>query len=128
MDRNDQDHARCAAFLGSAEEPLVVPAPVLVEVEWLSSRRLGPAPFDAVLADVAEGALRVAELVAADYARARALMTEHDDFPLGFVDAAVVAILERLGEQKLVTLDHRHFRAVRPRHVRALVLLPADTD
>lgn len=64
-------------------------------------------------------------LVTADYSRVRELCTQYNDFPLGFVDAAVVAITERLGELKLATLDHRHFRVVRPRHTASLTLLPA---
>ncbi len=40
------------------------------------------------------------------------------------VDAAVLAVVERLNEPKLGTLDHRHFSVVRPRHVDALRLLP----
>jgi predicted nucleic acid-binding protein len=46
------------------------------------------------------------------------------DADLGFVDAAVLAIVERLNEPKLVTLDRRHFGPLRPRHVDALRLLP----
>jgi hypothetical protein len=34
--------------------------------------------------------------------------------------------VERLNEPKLATLDHRHFRALRPRHVDALRLLPEE--
>ena len=45
---------------------------------------------------------------------------------VGFVDAAVLAVTARLDEPKLATLDHRHFRALRPRHVDALQLLPED--
>jgi hypothetical protein len=37
----------------------------------------------------------------------------------------VLALVERLGEPKLATLDHRHFGTMRPRHVEALELLPA---
>lgn len=48
------------------------------------------------------------------------------DADLGFVDGAVLAVVERFGEEKLVTLDERHFRTVRPRHVDALRLLPMD--
>jgi hypothetical protein len=55
----------------------------------------------------------------------RELLTRYRDFQLGFVDAAVVAVVERLGEPKLATLDRRHFGAIRPRHVEALELLPA---
>jgi hypothetical protein len=36
----------------------------------------------------------------------------------------VLAAVERLGEPKLATLDHRHFSVMRPRHVEALELLP----
>jgi len=36
----------------------------------------------------------------------------------------VIALVERLGEKKVATLDHRHFATVRPRHVEALTLRP----
>lgn len=39
-------------------------------------------------------------------------------------DAAVLAIVERLNEPKLATLDRRHFTLTRPRHIEALTLLP----
>ena len=44
---------------------------------------------------------------------------------LGFVDAAVIRVVERLREPKLATLDHRHFATVRTRHVAGLELIPA---
>jgi len=43
---------------------------------------------------------------------------------VGFVDCAVLAVVKRLGEPKLATLDHRHFATMRPSHVEALELLP----
>jgi len=46
------------------------------------------------------------------------------DSDVGFVDAAVLAVVERLNEPKLATLDHRRFGILRPRHVDALRLLP----
>jgi uncharacterized protein len=46
------------------------------------------------------------------------------DLPLGIVDAAVIAIAERLRLSEIATLDHRHFAVVRPSHTRAFVLLP----
>jgi hypothetical protein len=39
---------------------------------------------------------------------------------------ADLAVTERLGEPKLVTLDRRHFGTLRPRHVDVLTLLPLD--
>ena len=124
MDRADSDHRSCVELLAGAGEQLVVPAPVVVELDWLSGERLGPAPFMEFLADVEDGAVTVVDLERSDYIRVRELLDRYRDLRLGFVDAAAVAIVERLREQKLATLDHRHFGTIRPRHVHALDLLP----
>jgi predicted nucleic acid-binding protein len=63
--------------------------------------------------------------VPADYSRVREICDRYADADIGFVDAAVLAIVERLDEAKLATLDHRHFGALRPRHREAITLLPA---
>ena len=81
-------------------------------------------PFLAFLSDLDDGAIGVVDLVRADYLRVRELLARYADLNLGFVDAAVVAVVERLGERKLATLDHRHFGTIRPRHVETLELLP----
>ena len=73
---------------------------------------------------MATGELRLDATTSADLARMAELVRQYDDFPLGAVDAAVVAIAERLGVVDVATLDHRHFRAIRPSHVEALNLLP----
>jgi predicted nucleic acid-binding protein len=125
MDRADTDHRVCVELLTSAGGPLVVPAPVVVELDWLSNSRLGPEPFAAFLADVEDGTVAVVDLVRADYVRVRELLARYSDLRLGFVDAAVVAVVERLGEKRLATLDRRHFGTIRPRHVEALELVPA---
>lgn len=124
LDRSDHDHRACRRLIEDAREALVVPAPVLPELDYLVNDRMGPAPMLMFLRDVERGAYRVEDLTAEDYPRARALMDRYADQDLGFVDAAVLAVVERLGEPKLATLDHRHFRVVRPRHVEALALLP----
>jgi uncharacterized protein len=49
MDRTDIDHRACAELLSGADEQLVIPAPVVVELDWLSGSRLGPEPFAAFL-------------------------------------------------------------------------------
>jgi predicted nucleic acid-binding protein len=46
-------------------------------------------------------------------------------FPLGVVDAHVMAMAARLNVVKIATIDHRYFHAVRLRHCDGLELLPA---
>lgn len=124
MDRSDADHQRCKALIEEAREPIILPAPVIVEVDWLARGRLQAEAFLSLLADIEEARLNVEELQESDYTRCHELIDRYRDLPLDFVDAAVISIVERLGEAKLATLDHRHFRVVRPRHVPSLRLLP----
>jgi len=100
----------------------VIPAPVLVEVDYWIHARLYPGVLVTLLEDINDGAYLVEDLLNSDYARVLQLCGQYAD--VGFVDAAVLAIVERLEEPKLATLDRRHFGMMRPRHVDALRLLP----
>ncbi|WP_280244345.1 PIN domain-containing protein [Nocardia abscessus] len=60
----------------------------------------------------------------ADLRRMAELVRKYADFPLGAVDAAVLAVAERLGVKEVATLDRRHFSAVRAHHPVPLRLLP----
>lgn len=124
LDRSDDDHDRCRSLIEAADEPLLIPAPVLVEVDYLIHRSLHPGVLVALLSDIESGAYDVVALAAPDYRRVRELCDRYADADIGFVDASVLAIVERLEEQKLATLDHRHFGILRPRHVDTLRLLP----
>ncbi|HYM45757.1 MAG TPA: hypothetical protein VES65_06295 [Solirubrobacteraceae bacterium] len=112
-------------MLEATREQLVLPAPVLVEVDYWFSARMHPSLFATLLDEISEGIYRVEALSAADHRRIGELLRTYADLRVGFVDAAVLAIVERLREPKLATLDHRHFSVMRPRHVDALDLLPA---
>lgn len=102
-----------------------MPAPVLVELEYLLRRTDQVDTFVRFLEDCRSGAFVVEALQPLDHARVGTLLTTYADLRIGFVDAAVLAIVERLRERKLATLDRRHFSVMRPRHVDALALLPA---
>ncbi|MEA2687140.1 MAG: uncharacterized protein QOE93_2335 [Actinomycetota bacterium] len=124
LDGADPDHDECAELLASATEDLVVPTLVLAEVDYWCHQRLGPHAWLAVLDDVLDGVYRVEHPTPSDLARCRALQAEYADLRLGVVDASVIALLERLGETRIATLDHRHFSVVRPVHVTGFVVLP----
>ncbi|WP_251060652.1 hypothetical protein [Streptomyces sp. ISL-100] len=59
-----------------------------------------------------------------DLSRMVDLVEQYADLPLGAADASVIAVAERLRASDIATIDLRHFRIVRPRHVSALTLLP----
>lgn len=124
LDADDPHHRICSDLIGGTTERRVIPSPVLPEVDHLARTHIGPAAFAALLRDIRRGSYDVEDLVAEDYDRVEEILETYRDLGIGFVDAAVLAIVERLGETKLATLDRRHFAAMRPRHREALELLP----
>jgi len=121
----DQDHHACLELLRTAAGPLLVPSPVLGEVGYLLQSRVGPQAEVTFLQSFGGDGFHVAELEDEDIPRMAELAGTYLDLPLGIVDAAVIAIAERLELTEVATLDHRHFTVVRPRHTRAFTLLPA---
>lgn len=124
LNRRDDDHERCRAVLENHPGPLLVPSPVLAEVCWLLESRVGPDVEATFLDSVASGEPKLVDLTVADVVRMAELVRQYRDFPLGAVDAAVVAVAERLGTVQIATLDQRHFRAVTPAHAEAFELVP----
>ena len=102
----------------------MIPAPVLTEVAYFMNLRLRSEVLTEFLRNIAAGDYAIEDLLTEDYARAADICERYADARIGFVDAAVLSVVERLGETKLATLDHRHFGLLRPRHVEALELLP----
>ena len=124
LDRSDADYAVSRKLIEASDSPLIIPARVLVEVDYWINVRLHSGILMGLLDDILAGAFRVEALQPADYRRIREVCDRYEDADIGFVDAAVLAVVERLDEPKLATLDHRHFGILRPRHVDALRLLP----
>jgi uncharacterized protein len=122
VDEDDADHARCRTVLEEAGRRLIIPTLVVAEAAYLVGTRLG-ADVEARFLRSLSG-LHVEAPLPADWNRIADLVEQHGDFPLGAVDASLVALAERLGIETLVTLDARHFRAVRPRHRKTFRLLP----
>ena len=124
LDRSDSDHVTCRRLIETVKEPLIIPEPVLVEVDYWIHARLHPGVLVALLDDIIRGSYLVEGLYPEDYDRIQGLCDRYADSDIGFVDAAVLAIVERMNEVKLATLDRRHFSMLRPRHVDVLTLLP----
>ena len=125
LDAADPDHEACAALIAEASEDLIVPSLVLSELDYWCHERLTPSVWLEFLQDVLDGAYHLECPTRADLQRCHDLQSTYADLRLGVVDSSVVALVERLGEQKVATLDHRHFATIRPGHVEALELLPS---
>lgn len=122
VDEDDADHARCRAVLEDRRYRFVIPALVVAEATYLVGSRLGPK----VEAQFLRGmeTMDIEAPVSKDWRRIAELVERYADFPLGGADASVIALAERLGATAVITLDVRHFRAVRPRRGPSFRILP----
>jgi predicted nucleic acid-binding protein len=121
-DEDDDWHERARSLLEERPDVLLVPLTVVPEVAYLIHHRLGPLSEQAFIRSIAAGELSMQSLTARDFERATSILGRYPD--IGFVDASVVAIAERLRLRTIATTDRRHFGEIRPSHIRAFDLVP----
>ena len=111
------------AWLFRSRDSLLVPISVVQETAFFVGTRLGAAD-EAAFVRAAATDMNVEMLSTDDLLRAADLVDGYADFPIGFVDASIVALAERLDVTSILTADRRHFGVIRPAHCERLRLLP----
>jgi predicted nucleic acid-binding protein len=125
-DADDRHHDAVKRAVAAARGPILVPAVLLAEVDYLLREYLGiDAELD-FLASLADGAFVLEHFLPPDLARARELVEQYRSLDLGLADAVVVATAERLHVPTILTVDERDFRVVRHRSGASFTLWPAD--
>jgi len=108
-DRSDAWHARAKALIQREAKGLILPAPVIPEVDYLLEHRLGPKSRRVLYRGIAEGHYFVVDVPRQAYARVSAIDEQFANLGLGFVDASLVALAESLQVPRIATADRRHF-------------------
>ena len=111
-DRTDTWHEKSLAVFDADRDGLIVPAPVIPEVDHLIGKRLGERARAVLYDGLAAGHFFVADLPLAGYRRVVEINDQFASLKLGFVDAAVIAIGESLGLNRVATTDLRDFGPV----------------
>jgi len=119
LNRRDQ-HNKAVVKVFLQEPTIIVPVAVLSELAYLIESRLGQYKMADFLDDCQTGGFRLLWRES-DLPRIQEFMRTYADLPLGFADAAVLALAEST-ESRVATTDRRHFTVVRTR--RPLELLP----
>jgi predicted nucleic acid-binding protein len=119
---NDAWHVRTRDWLATAKHVLVTPASVVQETAFMFGNAQGPEAEAAFVRAASD--FTIERLEVSDLSRSADLIAKYADFPIGFVDASIVAIAERLDIRELLTTDRRHFGVIRPAHCERLRLLP----
>ena len=126
LDRRSPRHQDLAAALVESAPPRLLSPFVLAELDYLLATRVGPDAQSSLLEDVITGAYQLEEFDADAVARALAVMRRFADLRIGLADASLVVLAERHRCREVLTLDERHFRALRYGADEAFRLLPAD--
>lgn len=121
-DRSDRWHGPSRRLIERERGGLIVPSPVIPEVDHLLGDRLPPEARTAFYRGLTEGYYAVVDLPRDAYARVAALHAQYADLELGFVDCAVLAVAEILELGRIATTDRRDFAAVQVET--ELILLP----
>lgn len=124
VDSSDVWHQRVIDWWRANTEPVIIPVTVLPELTYLLHTRISADAEAAFVRALADGEFSTEPFLDEDLPRTADIVERYADLPLGFVDASVAAIAERIESRKLLTTDRKHFGVVRPRHARGFTLLP----
>ena len=123
-DAADLDHRAAVAWFERVDEPLLLGALGLAEIDLLLQRELGADATRAVVASLVAGSIRLVSPSPEDLARAAELMAEAAEHRPRLADALLVATAERLGIRRVASFDRRPLAVFRPRHSRSLEFEP----
>ena len=129
LDEAYAEHEAIAAILASDDGPLIVSPMVVAEADYMLYTRLGAAAARRFAADVAAEAYDLAEWTARDHAAALDVINRSSDDSnyIGVADAANVVLADRCRTTRILSLDQRHLRRLRPLWgADSFTLLPYD--
>ena len=126
LDQSQRRHSQCASVLLEATPPLLLSPFVLAELDYLLMRHIGSRAQSSLLEEIARGAYLLQPFDSTDIKRAKQVMEKYADLEIGLADASIVVLAERYDLPDVLTLDERHFRALRFHTRRRFKLLPAD--
>ena len=90
----------------------------------MAIRDVGYPPFIQFMRSLLQNQSKLVIVTNEDLLRATDIIEQYADSRIDFVDCAIAAMSERLNVVRIFTLDQRHFRLFRPRHVSAFDLRP----
>jgi hypothetical protein len=123
-DRADLNHAAAMAWFSRADEPLLLGALALADLDSLLRRELGAEAAMALVRSITGGSIRLVPPTNGDLERAAALLDQAAEHRPRLADALMVAAAERLGVRRIATFDRRPIAVFQPKHLRAFDLEP----
>ena len=125
-DIGDPQRLAVQAAMREARTPLIIPAPVTAEIDYLLGERVNKSARLGFLNDIARGRFRVECLEPGDYATVLTLENRYAALNPGLADLSLVVLAARFKTTTLLTFDERRFRNIEPLQGGRFTLLPLD--
>ena len=123
----DQNHhEECAEILRTVEGPLIVSPFVLAEADYLIQKYGGVEAELMFLQEFERGAYLIAPYHDAFMGDTWRMVHRYRDLNIGLTDASLIILAEHYNCRDVLTLDLRHFRAMRPISKKSFRILPFD--
>ena len=123
-DKRDAWHKASVSFITDFTGRLVLASTVVPEVCYLINKYLGQKAEVVLLNAIVNREFVVEHPDARDIQRCIEIIQTYSNVNLGYVDASIVAISERLGISNILTADRRHFSIIKPKTCSHFNLLP----
>ncbi len=124
LNNKEPEHSAIVEVVRSIHTDIILPIPAITEIAYLLKRDLGTEAAADFIDSLSSTPLILVVPDPDDYQRAAEFMRQYADANLDFVDALIAALAERLNISRILTLDQRDFRLIRPRHCDAFEILP----
>ena len=119
-------HKECAAALRDAEPPRILSPFVLAELDYLILKYAGVEVELMFLGEVRQGVYDLVNLSSDEITDVQAIIKKYASLRVGLADAATVVLAEQYKTRDVLTLDERHFRAMKTASRKSFRILPAD--
>jgi uncharacterized protein len=114
FNRRQSEYQAARAAVEHDGGPLLVSPLVLAELDNFILARLGRKAEEKVLTELRSAAYRLAPFTDDDFKLTSEVAMRYGDMELGLTDASIVVLAARHKTTTILSLDHKHFTAVRP--------------
>ena len=115
MDKKYKKHEYLKKIFTEKDNIYILPSTTISEICYMLNSRFGSKIELIFLQEIIKTSFQLELLKDTDIIRIIEILKKYDTLNIGYVDASIVAIAERLKINKILTLDRKHFEVVVPR-------------
>ncbi|GGP04818.1 PIN domain-containing protein [Nonomuraea glycinis] len=126
IDGAAEEHQAARRVLENERGPILLSPFVLAELDYMLLTRISLRAELSYLQEVADGVYDLMPMTRHEIVETVDIVERYADMKVGVADASIAVLAARYRTTRVLTLDQRHFRAMKPLWGDAFTVLPAD--